>query len=603
MHPLKATVAITALAMTGMAGEAVAAVSWVDGEYLVSGKGITTQEEANAIHFSGDVTLIKKSPDLYAGLIGDAGSKTDEALSFDGQNQSAVFSTEGDTRGVGGVIGSVNNPVRFLNFRDLTFKANTGNVINGTQLNIGQSGASIDTLNILTHEKSGANYAWIVYGKYDGNEWQKATSQVYSKTVNIGAFDNPARYGVSAANKGTLYVESEQTRIYSKGAAINAQKDTKLTIRARKADGSGQLGLYTNDITLHASGGTLELDADKLEVVSSYEDSPAARNLALFAYNGATVDIKADTATFSTVNNATGENDANAFVLNSTAGSNVSITTRKSLTINGGIGSALSNTDGETYPGSSLTLTADGGRMTVNGDIQSVNSYEAGESFNHQRINLVARSGAIVETHGEIRDNGTSGVGGVSIELADSTWNVGGMKNNLNTITGDHALINNHVDAQIQVGELKTEQGSMTTYNTGSATEGQLKIGKKEGGLTVLLDSRGVDELGGSSAAEAAGKLAAIAEVESGDKAVTYATEEGSVIGKMEVKTDASGNITRVSEAKNTVTDSLQKIGAMNFLSFRAQTNDVSRRMGDLRTMPQADGAWARAIAGQSEYK
>ena len=41
----------------------------------------------------------------------------------------------------------------------------------------------------------------------------------------------------------------------------------------------------------------------------------------------------------------------------------------------------------------------------------------------------------------------------------------------------------------------------------------------------------------------------------------------------------------------------------MNFLTFRAQINDVSKRMGDLRTMPQADGMWARAIAGQSEYK
>ena len=44
-------------------------------------------------------------------------------------------------------------------------------------------------------------------------------------------------------------------------------------------------------------------------------------------------------------------------------------------------------------------------------------------------------------------------------------------------------------------------------------------------------------------------------------------------------------------------------ISAMNFLTFRAQMNDVSKRMGDLRTMPQADGMWARAIAGQSEYK
>ncbi|WAW00243.1 autotransporter outer membrane beta-barrel domain-containing protein [Oxalobacter aliiformigenes] len=48
---------------------------------------------------------------------------------------------------------------------------------------------------------------------------------------------------------------------------------------------------------------------------------------------------------------------------------------------------------------------------------------------------------------------------------------------------------------------------------------------------------------------------------------------------------------------------SLKNIAANNYLVFRSQTNDVSKRMGDLRTLPQTDGAWARAIAGQSEYK
>ncbi len=79
--------------------------------------------------------------------------------------------------------------------------------------------------------------------------------------------------------------------------------------------------------------------------------------------------------------------------------------------------------------------------------------------------------------------------------------------------------------------------------------------------------------------------------------------QEGIINGAMTQVVDGAGNIVSQSEAKNTGTDALQMISAMNFLTFRAQMNDVSKRMGDLRTMPQADGMWARAVAGQSEYK
>ena len=79
--------------------------------------------------------------------------------------------------------------------------------------------------------------------------------------------------------------------------------------------------------------------------------------------------------------------------------------------------------------------------------------------------------------------------------------------------------------------------------------------------------------------------------------------QEGIVNGAMTQVVDGTGNVVSQSEAKNTGTDALQMISAMNFLTFRAQMNDVSKRMGDLRTMPQADGMWARAVAGQSEYK
>lgn len=94
---------------------------------------------------------------------------------------------------------------------------------------------------------------------------------------------------------------------------------------------------------------------------------------------------------------------------------------------------------------------------------------------------------------------------------------------------------------------------------------------------------------------------------EGGTATVTAIADEGAVVGQTvgvtEIDENGEAKLVRISEAKNTVTAGLQKIAAMNYLTFRAQTNDVSKRMGDLRSMPQSDGAWGRIIAGQSEYK
>ena len=103
-------------------------------------------------------------------------------------------------------------------------------------------------------------------------------------------------------------------------------------------------------------------------------------------------------------------------------------------------------------------------------------------------------------------------------------------------------------------------------------------------------------------------QLASSAVTDATGTAATGITQKQKVIegiegGTREQIIDENGNVIQHTQAKNTGTAALQKIGAMNFLTFRAQMNDVSKRMGDLRTMPQNDGIWARAIAGQSEYK
>lgn len=71
---------------------------------------------------------------------------------------------------------------------------------------------------------------------------------------------------------------------------------------------------------------------------------------------------------------------------------------------------------------------------------------------------------------------------------------------------------------------------------------------------------------------------------------------EGAVVGALTAEVAKNGSVV-VNEAQNTVNSSLIDIAASNFLFFRSQMNDVSARLGDLRSMPKTAGAQAqRAI-------
>ncbi|MFR5428659.1 MAG: autotransporter outer membrane beta-barrel domain-containing protein [Parasutterella excrementihominis] len=75
----------------------------------------------------------------------------------------------------------------------------------------------------------------------------------------------------------------------------------------------------------------------------------------------------------------------------------------------------------------------------------------------------------------------------------------------------------------------------------------------------------------------------------------------GGVAGALTAEVAKDGSML-VKEAQNTVNSSLIDIVASNFLFFRSQMNDVSARLGDLRSMPKTAGAWVRYYGGKNKY-
>ena len=81
-----------------------------------------------------------------------------------------------------------------------------------------------------------------------------------------------------------------------------------------------------------------------------------------------------------------------------------------------------------------------------------------------------------------------------------------------------------------------------------------------------------------------------------------FAPHPTSLLGETELKISADGTIQSYSEGTSSVSEGLQDIASMNYLFFRSTMNDVSKRMGDLRTMPRSAGMWARYYGGKMEY-
>ena len=88
---------------------------------------------------------------------------------------------------------------------------------------------------------------------------------------------------------------------------------------------------------------------------------------------------------------------------------------------------------------------------------------------------------------------------------------------------------------------------------------------------------------------------------EGSDATATLNIAEGGVAGALTAEVAKDGSML-VKEAQNTVNSSLIDIAASNFLFFRSQMNDVSARLGDLRSMPKTAGAWGRYYGGKNKY-
>jgi outer membrane autotransporter protein len=179
----------------------------------------------------------------------------------------------------------------------------------------------------------------------------------------------------------------------------------------------------------------------------------------------------------------------------------------------------------------------------------------------------------------------------------------------LNSLIFNDGIIN-ITKAEDQKVAIETLQGSGGTVNVAATTNGttitsaQLQVTNEVTGaphLTVNAVGLTSDEITNQKEAMESFYASALNLAEGSDATATLNIVEGGAAGALTAEVAKDGSMV-VKEAQNTVNSSLIDIAASNYLFFRTQMNDVSARLGDLRSMPKTAGAWVRYYGGKNKY-
>ena len=173
----------------------------------------------------------------------------------------------------------------------------------------------------------------------------------------------------------------------------------------------------------------------------------------------------------------------------------------------------------------------------------------------------------------------------------------------IDSLTSNAATLSNHSGGNIQIDELS---GESLTVLVGDTTANQVSIGKNtNAGLTITSSDSAYGNTMTSADQGVADLAASIdlningAEGAEGMKVVIGAND---MTGRVEAVYDAEGNKVSQTEEVNETNRTLTAIANLPVVAWRAELNDLYKRMGDLRATPYKSGAWVRYNGGKFKW-
>lgn len=177
----------------------------------------------------------------------------------------------------------------------------------------------------------------------------------------------------------------------------------------------------------------------------------------------------------------------------------------------------------------------------------------------------------------------------------------------LDHLTLNQGVINiKNTDQTVEVEEISGTGGTINLNTTINQENGTISSGKfvaesvdtSDGTptLSVYFTNVTSDKVGPEA-------FTALADSVSADGATQIRTiAQGAVKGALVETIDKNGNSLGVTQYQNTRLGAYGSIAALGVLQWRHDMNDLTKRMGELRTSPASVGTWARLYGSEQEY-
>ena len=463
-------------------------------------------------------------------------------------------------------------------------------------------------INAKTYEQSGSTLGLYVSDLETGDG---ATLNInvddFKSVTKVCAIQTRDASNVSATvNAKNFYAES--TYKDTATSTLHVNEGSTMTINA---DNVELIGSHMNGGGVIGTGsyGTLAINTNKLKIDGningSYGDTTDTGNTAAFIINAKTLDMKGD------INIGTVGHELNGAGSNNTRNTVVTITTAEAATITGDIninGNAGSKANKDDQSILNIEFNGD---SQINGEI----NVKGSEKAKNATVNLggtgdmTASTGKFnVENSGNVNFKGGKwainewtgdGTGDATI-AKDAAVNVqaNGMKVATLKLDGTANLVGGK--ANVETGEMS---GSNGTVNTDSVNN-QIVVGEDRTSNLAVHGTKEVTDVIASGDASLQNLADVVMKSNGKSAANTVTSDANDILGGYKADVDKNGDIITKSAKtlENPTNRAISDMANISLMTWRAENNDMNKRLGELRDSKGEHGAWARMARGESKY-
>ena len=536
--------------------------------------------------------------------------------------------------------------IKSSTYANVTISGNTAEISTIGGKNKGEIGSSalyannanikVDTNKVVVNTTKASEHAFAVYSNWgsnielgkDANSEVQISSSSEGKALGVAVASAEKSKGLeiednTSSTPTTPAIEAPEGKVTINGAKINVSAEGKIArglyaqdknkisvgnagsdinISAKGTDDAiGIYALLHGSIDLNGQNTTIKAESDKASVGIHVQnnDMNDETNRATVNVNTENTTINADTAlsamshSILNVNSNLVTNGKNAILTRGNSDVNINTDGKHTTQLNGDIVFNYDEASSGTEIDSNVNVNLNGEGSYWTGNTKAQWNSDSGKpdgkkmAVSHMTLNV--ENGAqwnptYVKDDGSTTDNsGVQAIALNNLKLANGIVNLDSSKLNedspvkVENLSGNGTIVTDSLDNKLSISN-KAAESELTVNGTKEVTDA---IASGKGSLQALAD---VVKAGDKSAAD------------------TVTSDANDIIGGYSAEVDGEGNVKTVKIIENKTNRAISDMANISLMTWRAENNDMNKRLGELRDSKGEHGAWARMARGESKY-